>query len=94
MELFPKKELKVTAMKTNKEDKKDERKPDQTDRTKQDHGVETPTPPQVMDPSAHPEDSERKGTKKQEKDKARSTDNAPDKKKKSGGEKLAPAEEL
>jgi len=56
---------------------------------KTDHTVETPAPPQVMDPSTHPPKKEMK-----DQDKPGKPGTAPEKKKKPGEEKLAPAEEL
>jgi hypothetical protein len=51
------------------------------------HGVETPEPPQVKNPSEHPSKEYKKGDKKQ--GKGKSSD-----KTKAGGEELTPNEEL
>ena len=72
----------------------EERKPDQNDRRNREHSVETPAPPQVMDPSEHPSNDERKISVTKDKKKQQTPDKAPDRKQKSEGEKLAPAEEL
>jgi hypothetical protein len=65
-------------MKTNKENKD----------PKKSHQVETPPPPQVMDPSAPPE-------KQMDVEKGqRSGKHAPEKKKESKEQKLAPKDEL
>ena len=71
-------------MKKNKEHKKE---------TKPAHSVETPNPPQVMDPSTHPSMMERNENEKPDR-KATKSGSSSDQKKKSEEQKLAPAEEL
>lgn len=63
------------------------------DHPKENNPVQTPTPPQVMDPSQHPRDEQQKEQNK------KSGKKIPDKKKpsdknKEGNEKLTPKEEL
>jgi hypothetical protein len=68
-------------MKTYKEDKS---------RQKENHNVETPSPPQVMDPSSPPD--KQHGDKTKKKGKQNSKTELPDKKKQPSP--LAPREEL
>jgi hypothetical protein len=56
--------------------------------TKKDHKVETPTPPQVMDPSVSPV------KKEEDKNKSKKERRGVEKKKGPEAEKLAPNEEL
>ena len=62
-------------------------------KTNHDHNVETPTPPQVMDPSVLPVKQEEGKNKKKDKDKS-GKENPAEKKKTPEQAKLAPAEEL
>ena len=66
-------------MKTSTENKTDQ---------KSNHNVETPAPPQVMDPSAPPVE------KKEDKNKSKKKTLAVEKEKRPDDEKLAPNEEL
>jgi hypothetical protein len=73
--------LNERIMKTHKEDKH---------RQKENHKVETPSPPQVMDPSSPPD--KQQGDKTKHKGKQNSKTEQPDKKKQPSP--LAPREEL
>ena len=60
-----------------------------TKKTNHNHNVETPTPPQVMNPSESPKEDAKQVGKNEGKKESRDT-----KKKPTQGEELSPAEEL